>query len=52
LPSSFEPAVTIAVATTATTTAVATAPPPMNSHFLRLLRAADWSASAAQSGVC
>lgn len=40
-----------AVATIAATAAVASAPPPISSHFLRRLRAADASASAAQSGV-
>lgn len=39
-----------AVATMAATAAVASAPPPISSH-LRRLRAADASASAAQSGV-
>lgn len=45
------PVVTTAVATIAPTTAVASTPPPIISHRLRRARAADSSASAAQSGV-
>lgn len=41
-----------AVATIAPIAAVASTPPPISSHLLRRLRAADSSASAAQSGVC
>ncbi|GAB2914532.1 hypothetical protein GCM10027028_08790 [Streptomyces sundarbansensis] len=43
--------VTTAVVTIAPIATVASAPPPIISSLLRRARAADWSASAAQSGV-
>ncbi len=43
---------TTAMATAVPTATVASAPPPMSSRRLRLLRVSDASASAAQSGVC